>query len=101
MESIILSDGQRIEIDNSERTEEEKNNGGRFFYVLMWMSSPKYEFAVDIIGMLNILFIVVRQINITDSTKFITYWMMIQIVINWVFVIELIRDLIVYGLNCY
>ena len=41
--------------------------------------------------------IVVRQVEVTDTTTFITYWIWIQIIINWIFFLELISDFIVHG----
>ena len=38
------------------------------------MSSTKYEVTVNIIGILNIMLIIVRQINPGDSPNFIFYW---------------------------
>lgn len=62
------------------------------------MSSPQYDLFVNIIGIFNILCIVVRAVDLTDSTAFITYWINIQQIINMLFLIELISDFCVHGL---
>lgn len=41
------------------------------------MSSPQYELFVNIIGIFNILCIVIRQVDFTDTTDFITTWIYI------------------------
>lgn len=61
------------------------------------MSSPQYELFVNIIGIINILSIVVRQVDFTDSTNFIKAWIYTQFVINMIFMIELISDFLTYG----
>jgi hypothetical protein len=52
---------------------------------------------VNIIGIFNILCIVVRQVDLTDSTNFITYWIYIQFTINALFFIELVSDFMLRG----
>ena len=61
------------------------------------MSTPQYELIVNIIGIFNILCIVVRQVDLSDSTNFITYWIYIQKLINICFFIELLSDFVMRG----
>ena len=61
------------------------------------MSTPQYELIVNIIGIFNILCIVVRQVDLSDSTNFITYWIYIQMLINICFFIELLSDFVMRG----
>lgn len=73
---------------------EEKN------YVKEWgniMQSPIYELVVNIVGIVNILMIVIRTIDISESTNYITVWIYIQIVINTLFLLELISDFCIQG----
>ena len=66
------------------------------------MSSPQYELFVNIIGIFNILCIVVRQVDITDDTKFIRGWIVVQLIINTIFLLEMISDIFIYGIfNSY
>lgn len=39
------------------------------------ISSPLYELCVNLIGIINVSSIVIRQTTIASSTKYITYWM--------------------------
>lgn len=52
---------------------------------------------MNIIGIFNILCIVVRQVDFTDTTDFIHYWILVQQIINLFFLIELISDFVIYG----
>jgi len=63
------------------------------------MQSPEYELFVNIIGIFNILCIVVKQVDLTDSTAFIYHWMFIQISINILFLIELLSDFCILGFS--
>lgn len=61
------------------------------------MSSPQYELCVNIVGICNILCIVIRQVDITETTGYIKGWIYIQISINTLFLIELLSDILVHG----
>jgi hypothetical protein len=65
------------------------------------MQSPEYELFVNIIGIFNILFIVVRQVDLddTDSNALIYHWIFIQISINMLFLVELLSDFCILGLS--
>jgi hypothetical protein len=63
------------------------------------MSSPGYELFVNIIGIFNISCIVIRQVEITDSTEFITYWIITQFIINGIFAFEMISYFVILGLK--
>ena len=66
------------------------------------MSSPQYELCVNVVGICNILCIVIRQVDITETTRYISGWIFIQIAINSLFLIELLSDIIVHGhQRCY
>jgi len=41
------------------------------------LESPQYELFVNIIGIFNILCIVVREVDLNDTTNFITVWIYI------------------------
>jgi hypothetical protein len=60
------------------------------------MSSPQYELMVNIVGIFNILCVVVRQVDLTDSTNFIEYWIFLQFIINMCFLIELVSDFLIH-----
>ena len=56
-----------------------KNDGKKTFksYVKEWgelMQSPMYELVVNIVGIVNILMVVIRTIDISESTNYITIW---------------------------
>ena len=38
------------------------------------MGSPQYELSVNIVGIINILCIVIRQVDITETTNYISKW---------------------------
>ena len=61
------------------------------------MQSPMYELVVNIVGIVNILMIVIRTIDISESTNYITIWIYLQIIINTLFLIELLSDFIIHG----
>ena len=66
----------------------------------MWQNvweSPQYELVVNIIGIFNILCIVVRQVNLTNSTDFLTIWIGVQFIINLIFMIEVVSDWCLHG----
>lgn len=65
----------------------------------VFMDSPQYELAVNIVGVFNILCIVVKQIDVAGTTQYILGWMYVQIGINTLFLIELISDFIVHGIS--
>lgn len=60
-------------------------------------TSPFYELVVNIVGIFNILMIVFRQVDLTDTTYSIKIWIYVQIVINFLFMIELISDFMSNG----
>lgn len=62
------------------------------------ISSPQYELFVNIVGIFNILSVVVRQVDFTDTTTFVLTWIIVQFVINFLFLIELVSDFFIYGL---
>ena len=41
------------------------------------MSSPQYELCVNVVGICNILCIVIRQVDITETTGYIKGWIYI------------------------
>lgn len=61
------------------------------------MESPTYELVVNMVGIVNILMIVIRTINVSETTSWITIWIYIQIGINTLFFVELISDLCIHG----
>ena len=66
------------------------------------MSSPQYELSVNILGIINILCIVIRQVDITETTNYISKWIYIQMAINALFLIELFSDIFIHGFfKCY
>lgn len=67
--------------------------------VLVCMSSAHYELAMNIVGILNVFSLLVTQLNQGSSsgTKYLTNWMIVQMIINYCFLLEMICDLIVSG----
>ena len=65
----------------------------------VFMDSPQYELLVNIVGIFNILCIVVKQIDIYETTHYILIWMYVQMGINTLFLIELISDFCVHGIK--
>ena len=66
------------------------------------MGSPQYELVVNIVGIINILCIVIRQVDITETTNYISKWIYVQIAINSIFFIELLSDILIHGFyKCY
>ena len=63
------------------------------------MQSPIYELVVNIVGIVNIMMIVIRTIDISESTSYITIWIYIQIVINTLFLVELMSDFCIHGFS--
>ena len=61
------------------------------------MSSPGYELFVNLIGIFNIACIVIRQSEVTESTYLVTYWMIVQFIINSVFFLELLSNFVILG----
>jgi hypothetical protein len=61
------------------------------------LESPQYELFVNIIGIFNILCIVVREVDLNDTTNFITVWIYIQFAINFLFLVELLSDMVIHG----
>lgn len=64
-----------------------------------YMNSPQYELLVNIIGIFNIVSIVVREVEIEETTTYILGWMAIQIAINFLFLIEIICNFVVHGIK--
>jgi len=63
----------------------------------LWVNSPKYELFVNVIGITNIFSIMMRQIDISDSTNFMTGWIIFQIVLNIIFLMEILNDFVMHG----
>jgi hypothetical protein len=67
-----------------------------------FMSSPQYELIVNILGIINIQCIVIRQVDIMETTNYISNWIYIQMAINALFLIELFSDILIHGFfKCY
>ena len=61
------------------------------------MSSPLYEFLVNVVGVCNIVCILVIQLETKGSAEFIVAWIYSQIIINLLFCFELLSDLFIHG----
>ena len=61
------------------------------------LSSPLYEFCVNVVGVFNILCILIIQLDTKGSEEFIEYWIYSQIVINLLFFVELLSDFFIHG----
>jgi len=52
---------------------------------------------VNVVGILNIIFIVIRQIDIQETADYIKTWIIVQMVINFLFLLELLSDFFIHG----
>mmetsp|Transcript_13705 Transcript_13705/g.23372 ORF Transcript_13705/g.23372 Transcript_13705/m.23372 type:complete len:337 (-) Transcript_13705:187-1197(-) len=59
--------------------------------------TPQYELLVNMVSIANLLCIIIRQIDISESTRYITFWIYLQMVINFLFLIELASDFRLHG----
>lgn len=66
------------------------------------MASPQYELVINVLGIMNVLCIVVREGDFTETRNYIEKWIYLQFAINAVFFIELVADIWVHGFfKCY
>lgn len=61
--------------------------------------SPKYELFVNCVTIINLISIMVRQIDFSESTQDIITWMRIQIGVNIFFFFESLSDLLMHGIS--
>jgi len=62
------------------------------------MDSVPYEFAVNILSLLNVVSLLIRDLHSDDGgTEFIDAWIFYQIVINTFFFLEMITEWVVFG----
>lgn len=64
------------------------------------MTDPKYELFVNIVGALNVLCIGLRDFQ-SGSQREIVVWLYAQVLINALFFIELLVDLLVHGTQSF
>lgn len=64
------------------------------------MDTPKYELFVNVVGVVNLVCIVIRQYTM-DTTSQIYAWIYVQMAINSCFLVELVTDLYVHKIKSY
>jgi len=52
-----------------------------------------------VIGIVNMICIIIRQVDISESTAYIKTWMAVQMMINSLFLIELVSDFAIHGVE--
>jgi len=61
------------------------------------IDSVPYEFCVNLLSILNLVSLLIRDLNSDTGTGFIKAWIYYQIVINTFFFIEMITEWLVFG----
>lgn len=62
------------------------------------MNTPEYELFTNIITVINIASVIVRNyLSNSGGTNLIKNWMIVQVFINFMFLGELVADAIVHG----
>ena len=66
------------------------------------MNKPQYELAQNIFSLICIVFIIIQESVADKSANFVTTWMVGMILLNALFLLELLTDFLVFGfVNAY
>jgi len=88
--SLFTDSGQKVSSELSRETLKERMKSV--------IESIQYEFIVNVISVVNILALTIREATPNDATGFIDFWCVAQIIINTGFLVELILEMYAFGI---
>jgi hypothetical protein len=61
------------------------------------ISGPQYELAMNIITVLNVFTVFIRALSRSTSEEVTRNWIILELVINWIMLLEAIGDMTISG----